>query len=359
MHICVYAICKDESKFVDRFMDSVNEADSVVVLDTGSTDNTVELLKARGATVAVKEITPWRFDVARNESMKLIPEDADVCVCVDLDETFDPGWAEGIRKHWKPGYTEKARYAYAWNHDEHGKPKTVIWYEKIHDNTGNFGWAMPIHEALTYKPGGNPNTIIIPESDLYLHHYPDPFKSRGQYLDLLRMATAERPDGYMEHYYLGRELTYYKKWEEAVEVLTKVVNMPTTLKPNQAAAYGFLGKSYEELGNLIEAEKAYIHGANIVDNVREPMVKLMEFYYRQQRWYSLMDVGERVLQVPYVPTEWYEDINNYGYIPLDYMSIACWHIGLIEKGRQYLEQAIQHNPDLERLQTNLPWFKVD
>ena len=49
--ICVYAISKNEEKFVDRWMDSVSEADEVFVLDTGSTDETVEKLKKRGASV--------------------------------------------------------------------------------------------------------------------------------------------------------------------------------------------------------------------------------------------------------------------------------------------------------------------
>lgn len=34
MKIIVYAICKNESKFVNRWMDSMTEADAVVVLDT-------------------------------------------------------------------------------------------------------------------------------------------------------------------------------------------------------------------------------------------------------------------------------------------------------------------------------------
>ena len=67
--ISVYAISKNEEKFVDRWMDSVSEADEIIVLDTGSTDNTVKKLKKRGAKVKVKKINPWRFDVARNESL--------------------------------------------------------------------------------------------------------------------------------------------------------------------------------------------------------------------------------------------------------------------------------------------------
>ena len=47
--VCVYAICKNEEKFADRWMDSMGEADLVVVLDTGSEDGTAERLRARGA----------------------------------------------------------------------------------------------------------------------------------------------------------------------------------------------------------------------------------------------------------------------------------------------------------------------
>ena len=88
MRIAVYAICKNESQFVDRWMDSMSEADQVVVLDTGSTDDTVERLKKRGAQVTVELISPWRFDVARNRSLDLVSEDTDICVCTDLDEVF-------------------------------------------------------------------------------------------------------------------------------------------------------------------------------------------------------------------------------------------------------------------------------
>ena len=49
-HVCVYAICKNEAKFARRWMDSMSEADHIVVLDTGSTDGTPQLLRSLGAT---------------------------------------------------------------------------------------------------------------------------------------------------------------------------------------------------------------------------------------------------------------------------------------------------------------------
>ena len=84
--ICVYAICKNEEKFIKRWYDSVKEADDIYVLDTGSTYESINLLKKLEIHVKNKKIIPWRFDVARNESLKMVPEDTDICVCLDLNE---------------------------------------------------------------------------------------------------------------------------------------------------------------------------------------------------------------------------------------------------------------------------------
>ena len=46
--ICVYAICKNEEKFVDRWYSAIkDEADEIIVLDTGSIDNTIKKLKEK------------------------------------------------------------------------------------------------------------------------------------------------------------------------------------------------------------------------------------------------------------------------------------------------------------------------
>ena len=88
MKVCVYAICKNERKFAQRWMQSMREADGVYVLDTGSEDGTTEALRQLGAGVTEERIEPWRFDAARNRALELVPQDADVCVCTDLDEVF-------------------------------------------------------------------------------------------------------------------------------------------------------------------------------------------------------------------------------------------------------------------------------
>ena len=184
MKICVYAISKNESKFVDIWVDSMQEADEIYVLDTGSEDNTVELLKKRGVIVKEKIISPWRFDVARNESLELVPKDTDICVCTDLDEVFEKGWRKELEKVWKKDNT-RCRYIYNWSLKDN-KPIVSFYYEKIHSRT-NFKWIYPVHEILSYDGEEN----YTKTDKIILNHYPDSTKSRSSYLELLELSIKE------------------------------------------------------------------------------------------------------------------------------------------------------------------------
>ena len=130
MKIVVYAIAKNEAQFARRWMESMGEADEIVVLDTGSTDGTPALLRELGAQVTEETITPGRFDTARNRSLELVDEDADICVCTDLDEVFHPGWRALLEKAWRPGYAP-AVYRSTWNLRPDGREGVAFWYEKI------------------------------------------------------------------------------------------------------------------------------------------------------------------------------------------------------------------------------------
>lgn len=351
--ITVYAITKNEEKFVDRWYKSMSEADNIVVLDTGSTDKTVEKLKQRGVKVEVQKITPWRFDTARNESLKLVPKDTDICVCTDLDEVFEEGWANTLRRHWKED-TEKVKYLYTWNHDKDNKPLTQIWYEKIHKNDKNWYWAMPVHEALTYKKETPPNTIVIPGDELHLHHYPDDSKSRGQYLDLMKRGIEENPNCFMQNWYYGRELYYHKKYDQSIKQLEKVDKMPyKDFEYQKSASLVFLGHCYKIKNKITRAESCYLKASHFAPDVREPLLHLTHLYYEQLRWYACIDAGLEALKVEKVDGAWYEDSRNYKEKPHDYLSIAYYNIQDFKEAYKHIKKAIEYNPTEKRFQDNL------
>ena len=158
MKIATTSICKNESKFIQSWYDALkNEVDYITVLDTGSTDDTYKLLKKIAKSdprviIAQKVITPWSFADARNEAMKLLPKDTDVFVSIDMDETFQAGFAQKIKDNWTDQCLQMI-YKFAWNHRPDGSPLHTFVYSKICKNDGLWAWKYPIHEALIRTDG--------------------------------------------------------------------------------------------------------------------------------------------------------------------------------------------------------------
>ena len=58
LKIAIYSICKNEKENIQRYIKTTQLADEVVVLDTGSTDGSFELLKQSDIKVFQKIIKP-------------------------------------------------------------------------------------------------------------------------------------------------------------------------------------------------------------------------------------------------------------------------------------------------------------
>ena len=294
MKIVVYAIAKNESSFVDRWMDSMSEADQVVVLDTGSDDGTAERLQARGAQVTVERIIPWRFDRARNRSLELVPEDADVCVCTDLDEVFHPGWRSALEGFWTPE-TRQASYRYTWSFRPDGSEGMVFWADKIHKN-GCYRWASPVHETLAYTGEGAER--FVDAAGVQLDHHPDETKSRGQYLPLLELAVREDPQNDRNCHYLGREYMFRGEWQKAIETLARHLTLPSAVWADErCASMRYIARCLRALEQDDSAERWLHRAIAEAPHLREPYMDYAQLLYTQERWYGLVDVLRTALAI--------------------------------------------------------------
>ena len=105
MKIAMSSIIKNEMKFIKDYLKRNKDADYICLLDTGSTDGTWEYLQKEAKKnskliIAQKVYDNFRFDVARNDSFDIIPNDADIIIRLDLDEYFsDDNWREIIKNN--------------------------------------------------------------------------------------------------------------------------------------------------------------------------------------------------------------------------------------------------------------------
>ena len=350
--ISVYAISKNEEKFVDRWYESMKEADEIYVLDTGSTDKTVKKLKEKGINVKSKKYDEFRFDVARNDSLNLVSEDTDICVCTDLDEVLEPGWREKIEKIWKENTTQ-LRYNYNWSLDENGTPLVNFYIEKIHKRKG-YKWYHPVHEILV--PQNILENIITTES-ITLNHYPDKEKSRGSYLPLLELSVKEDPQDDRNMHYLGREYMYYGKWNDCIDTLIKHLNLKNaTWKDERSASMRFIARSYKNLKRYDEAKLWLDKAIKETPYLRDPYVERALLDYELEDYINVIYYCNKALEIKNHEKTYINEVFSWDSTIYDLLSISYYNYGKLEQALFYINEALKLNPQNIRLNNNKKFF---
>ena len=349
MKICVYTIALNEEQFVKRWVDSAQEADALYVLDTGSTDNTVNLLKKYGVNVQTQKIVPWRFDAARNKALEMIPNEYAMCISLDLDEVLLPGWRIALESVWKKDITTRLRYIYNWRLSDDNKPIVSFYCDKIHSRYG-YKWTHPVHEVLKSQ---NKQEIFALSDDVIINHYPDNTKSRSSYLPLLEMSVLEDPFDDRNMHYLGREYMYYGKWEEAIETLKKHLNLETaTWKDERAASMRFIGRCYKNLGNVEEAYKWFDMAIKEAPYLRDGYIEKALLDYENKNYISVVKEVLEALTINNKSNSYINEIFSFNETPYDLLSIAFYYLGMYDVALLYINKALKINKDDQRLKNN-------
>ena len=355
MKVVVYAICKNEAKFAERWMASMAEADQIVVLDTGSADGTAEKLRALGASVTVETIAPWRFDTARNRSLDLVAEDADICVCTDLDEVFHPGWREALERSWRPG-TGRASYRYTWSFNPDGSEGVVFWADKIHTRRG-WRWTHPVHEVLRWVGPGRPGPQVQTQG-VQLDHHPDPEKSRGQYLPLLELSVAEAPEDDRNVHYLGREYLFYGRWDDCIATLKRHLAMPGAVwRDERAASMRYIARAYHEKGEVAAARDWDLRAIVEAPHLREGYMDLAWLLYEQENWAGVLYFTGCALEIRERPRTYICSAEAWGPLPHDLRAMAFYRTGQVAQALRETERALELSPGDRRLAGNAELFR--
>lgn len=355
----VYTICKNESKFARRWLESMYcggaGADAAFVLDTGSQDGTMKLLRRTARELGIprgwlrlrrKVYRPFRFDTARNDNLAMTEDtDLDALVSVDMDETLIPEFWDDLRKavtaH--PDF-ERIYYLYAWNHDEEGKPKRLFWYNKVHPPRG-CRWVHPVHEALIVEDSARAGAYYLSEDRIYLHHWPDNEKSRGSYLGLLELRAREEPDDIDGLFYLMREHLF--RDAGSLRALEVAVGAYVRILEGHRDEYECLPFFALGIGDILrahglhaDAEHFYRRAVSLGSDIRETYLKyakMAAYQGRHELVFSLLREMEERAGEKY-PT-WYERDYNWTWLPEQIRAVAlCW-AGRYDEALEVFERA--------------------
>lgn len=343
MKIVVYAVALNEAKFAERFCVAAQEADLIFVADTGSTDGTPAICERYHATVVHISVKPWRFDDARNAALSMLPEDFDVCVSLDLDEVLQPGWRKEIERVWTPD-TTRLRYGFDWG------AGIVFQYEKIHARHG-YRWACPVHEY----PVADRITEQYADTDMLLVvHKPDHAKSRGQYLDLLRVSIEENPTEPRNAFYYARELFFGRNWTGAILEGKRYLSLPRATWANERCyAMRVIAGAYKELRDFDNALKWARDACSEAPGTREPWCLLADICYHTYRWSEMFGAAMTALYIVQREKLYTVDPAVWGYQAHDWASISAWNLGMKDVALEHARKCVEMEPNDIRLRQNL------
>jgi glycosyltransferase involved in cell wall biosynthesis len=217
-----YTILKNENHNIARWLYYTACYDYRVLLDTGSTDGSLELLlefQKSDPNLIIKQVeyTDFRFDVARKDNLAMIPEHVKWCLSPDLDEYYSINTVTEMEKiiDAVPDITcISCDRLDLYSPTVRVGPPNFQPTNKIHRH-GDYSWKERVYEHLTWiKPG---DELELYSDDIFLIHDQDFLESKRSplYVDLMTKEWNENPLNewnnwfLLYHYYKSQQLDKY------------------------------------------------------------------------------------------------------------------------------------------------------
>ena len=300
MKISLCIICKDEEKKIARCINSVKEkVDEIVVVDTGSTDNTINIVKALGAKVF--EI-PWENDFAKARNYAISKCQGHWIVFLDADEYLLDSCLKNLRPCLLKAENDKhecilVELLNEENNKVHSTFKTI----RIFKNHPNIKYEGSIHERLC-KEGGNLSGVDYSVQlrvlhDGYSQEVVEEKQKANRNIEMLLKEYEKNPTSSDICYYLMDTYSCKDDVEKTLEFAEK------TLAYNNSTLFGVVQTTYE---------------------------KILEIYQRTERSIEeVLEVYNKALEV------------DTTYPDFDFRIAACFYQNKdFEKAIEYFEQCV-------------------
>lgn len=202
-------IVKDEEAMLGRSLAAVRDAvDEIIVVDTGSTDRTVEIALEHGARVLHHE---WTGDFAAARNVSFDAATGDWVMYLDADEVLHEEDAERLRaltgRTWREAF-----YLVETNHTGELGDGTAVTHSamRVFRNRPEYRFSGRIHEQIAhnlpaYLPERLEHTEVRVEHFGYLGVVRDAKEKSKRNIELLERQLAEGGDSPFLHFNLGSE----------------------------------------------------------------------------------------------------------------------------------------------------------
>ena len=345
-------IVKNGAEHLAQTLESAKPiCDELIVVDTGSTDDTVAIAESFGAKVHHFE---WidDFSAARNESFAKAT--GDWIMWLDCGDTISASSIQSFLQL-KSQLDSLEQVDFVWaNINREITAEGMVVYRF---NTPRFirrsafhGWVGAVHE---YVDGSNDRAMIWEggsvDDPLAMHNTPT-----DRNINILKRLIDNGDTSTRTAFYYANELRDHKRWVDAIAAYERFLAMEYFSWEYYDSLLS-MAICYRNLDQPESSASAYYRAVHFDATRAEAFVGLGDLGYERQNWKQAIPFYKAVIGMTR-PVEGFTLETCYSWLPWDRLSICYGNVGLLDEAISAAEKALKTSPERVRILANIDLF---
>ncbi|MEW9700326.1 glycosyltransferase [Paenibacillus sp. SI8] len=353
--ISLCMIVKNEQDVIARCLQSVKEAaDEWIVIDTGSTDRTIDIARSEGASIHIR---PWRHDfaAARNESIDLAT--GEWILVLDADESLEEGQGKQLRQIVENAPDTEGFFVrivnYIGSETNNSGASSISSSLRLFRNKPAYRYVGRIHEQIVQPIlSANPSAQLL-YSNIQLNHggyLPEIVQKKNKIkrnMELLQQELAYTDNESFHRYNLGVEYMRVGDYAKALEQF----RLSRTVVDWRMTSFGHVvilreTNCLQALGLWEDAIELCSEASDALLDFPDLFLTIGRIHYHQRQWEQAETAFRRAIDIGEAPPQYTSASGAGTYSP-------SFHLGKTREQLEDYEGAINWYANALKFNSNL------
>lgn len=348
---CAMIVRNAEATLETALNSVARQFDEIVIVDTGSTDQTKQL--AKRFTHHVYDFS-WCDDFAAARQFAHDKCSSEWVFFLDADD--EVMGAEHLRTivDNAPDHMDAYMIRYVLDRDSRGKAITEFYRERL-VRKDRMRWVGRVHEVMVPVDGKCAYERFDPTWVLH-HGHGDGQDSLLRNIRLLQLDLAEHPDELRTLFYLGRDLVQAGRMEEGIDLLERYQEA-ATWADERFIALSTRGYALRILGRYLDAYRNDVRLLTCQPLWPQAWFMLAQDCYYLKLWPESVHFCEVGQGLPMGSSNLFQSPTDLESGWMIYQAVALWQCGRVEEAAEVTIRALQLRPDDTHHQANAVFFR--
>jgi glycosyltransferase involved in cell wall biosynthesis len=363
--ISLCMIVKNEEDHLQRCLDSIKDVvDEIIIVDTGSSDRTVEIAESYGAKVYHH---PWENDFSKHRNQSISYASGDWILEMDADEEFffeDAPKIKSILKETNADFL----YLQCYDLEKTGKVHGVFNKVQLFRNGLGMQYIKRVHNQLQTVGRGDYTKLRFTHFGYDLS--PEKMDAKHKRTTtLLQEEIQKDPENPYSHSQLAASYSMHREFEKAIEegeLALKLMRQKGITNTFFVTSYYTVSQGYFVSGDLDRAEKVCHEALDFFEMDLNSYHFLAAIYFKKRDLNRCKKMSHKYLEVWEMFEEHPEKMqgiyfNSYTKRHEIYYGLACVHFleKSYEKAEEYFEKAFDEEGRPLMMARNISLFYLE